>query len=158
MFKYKIFCEKNFKIGVFQCCGCACKDSKFCLLETVAPLVVNKESSVCLPCLHRRDTLHWTCIWANSEFGRKIAFYFPTKLTVNSNSSLMGNLYMHRCSRGRHQSWKFFHRISCIYAGNIIRAVRISFAKTLVSHSLMNVPKSKRSVQKIFLPLSSPKS
>ena len=29
--------------------GCACKDSKFCLLETVAPLVVNKESSVCLP-------------------------------------------------------------------------------------------------------------
>ena len=29
--------------------GCACKDSKFCLLEKVAPLVVNKKSSVCLP-------------------------------------------------------------------------------------------------------------
>ena len=29
---------------------------------------------------------------------------------------------------GRHQSWKFFHRISCIYVWNIILGFKISFA------------------------------
>ena len=51
-----------------------------------------------------------------------------------------GNLRIGCCLSGRHQSGKFFHRISCIYVWNIIMMLWISFARiTLVWHILLNI-------------------
>ena len=49
-----------------------------------------------------------------------------------------GNLRIGCCLSGRHQSGKFFHRISCIYVWNIIMMLWISFASMahLNIHSL----------------------
>ena len=50
-----------------------------------------------------------------------------------------GNLWIGCCLSGRHQSGKFFHRISSIYVWNIIMMLWISFARiTLVWHILLS--------------------
>ena len=67
-----------------------------------------------------------------------LSVYNCTIVQLYISTCIAGNLKSHFRRVLRDQFWKFFHRTSCIYVGNIILDVMVSFAGiTLVWNSLL---------------------